>query len=125
MENIPKHIVHWQKGAIESLETAEILILKGKNSFGLFFCHLSIEKQLKSLFIKHNNEFPPKTHKLLYLSNNIGIEISNEMKLFFSKLMEFQLERRYPEFNIASPTHKKTIELFNKTKDVLSWLQNQ
>ncbi len=125
MENIQKHIVHWQKGANESLETSEILVLKGKYLFGLFFCHLAIEKQLKALFIKHNNDFPPKTHKLLYLANNIGIEIHDDMKLLFSELMEFQLEGRYPEFNIAAPTKKKATEIINKTKDALSWLQNQ
>ncbi len=49
MKNIQKHIDHWQDGANESFETAEILIDKRKTSFGLFFCHLSIEKQLKTL----------------------------------------------------------------------------
>ncbi len=86
MENIQQHIEHWENGANEAneaIETAEILIAKRKISFGLFFCHLSIEKQLKALFIMCNKDFPPKTHKLLYLANHIGIEISTEMKLFF------------------------------------------
>ena len=125
MKNIQKHIDHWKNGATEALETAEILIGKNKNLFGLFFCHLAIEKQLKSLYVKNKEDFPPKTHKLLFLSNNAGIEIDNKMKLFFSELMEFQLEGRYPEFNLIQPSQDKTIEIFEKTKDALKWLQNQ
>ncbi len=125
MENIQKHIDHWQKGAIDAFETAEILIQKGKNSFGLFFCHLTIEKQLKSLFISHKRDFPPKTHNLLYLSNDIGIEINKEIKLFFSELMEYQLEGRYPEFNITQPTKEKAKKILEKTREMLKWLQNQ
>ena len=125
MENIQQHIEHWQNGAKESLETAEILIEKRKISFGLFFCHLSIEKQLKALFIKYNKDFPPKTHKLLYLTNYIGVEISTEMKLFFSELMEFQLEGRYPEITLPTPNYENTLDILEKTKETLSWLQEK
>lgn len=125
MEKIKKHIEHWSRGAIESIETAEILIEKRKITFGLFFCHLSIEKQLKALYIKHNNDFPPKTHKLLYLANNIGFEIDSDMKLFFSKLMAFQLEGRYPEISLQTPSFEKALNILRNTKKNLLWLQKK
>jgi len=125
MENIQKHIEHWQNGAIESLETAEILIGKRKISFGLFFCHLSIEKQLKALFIKQNQDFPPKSHKLLYLANHIGVKISSEMKLILSELMNYQLEGRYPELTLPVPDYEKTLEILKKTNETLLWLQKK
>lgn len=39
-----KQIEYWLNGAKEDLETAEILISKGKILHGLFFCHLTIEQ---------------------------------------------------------------------------------
>lgn len=125
MENIQKHIDHWQDGANESLETAEILIEKRKISFGLFFCHLSVEKQLKALYIQNNQDFPPKTHKLLYLANNIRLDISDEMKVIFSKLMDFQLEGRYPEITLPTLNHENALDILQKTKETLSWLQKK
>ena len=125
MENIQKHIDHWQNGANESLETAEILIVKRKISFGLFFCHLSIEKQMKALYIKHNKDFPPKTHKLLYLTNHVGIDIDTEMKMLFSELMDFQLEGRYPELTLPVPDYNKAMDILKRTKEALLWLQEK
>ena len=40
--NVKKQINHWVNGAIDALDTAEILIEKRKILHGLFFCHLSI-----------------------------------------------------------------------------------
>jgi len=125
MENIQKHISHWQNGAMESIETAEILIDKNKILFGLFFCHLAMEKLLKALYIQSTNDFPPKTHKLLYLSDTAGLEIKNDIKLLFSTLMSFQLEGRYPEISIQTPNHKKAINILTKTKEALLWFQKK
>ena len=123
MEKISKHIHHWANGAIESIETAEILINKRKILFGLFFCHLAIEKQLKALFIKTKKDFPPKTHNLLFLANKCNLELNDTIKLLFSKLMKFQLEGRYPEIIQKTPTFEKSLTLLKETKETLNWLQ--
>jgi len=125
MENVKKHIEHWRNGADEAIETAEILLSKKKIAFGLFFCHFAIEKQLKSQFIFHNNDFPPKTHNLLYFTKNIGIEITDDIKLFFSELMAFKIEGRYPELTIPIPDYKKAKYILKTSKETLEWLRKK
>ncbi len=46
--NVPLHLEHWQKGAIEALEFAEETVERGRVQFGLFFAHLALEKALKA-----------------------------------------------------------------------------
>ncbi|MCF6269173.1 MAG: hypothetical protein L3J41_05665 [Melioribacteraceae bacterium] len=61
----------------------------------------------------------------LHLADNIGIEISNEIKLVFSELMNFQLEGRYPELTLPAPNYKIALEIVEKTKETLIWLQKK
>ncbi|GBD90886.1 HEPN domain protein [bacterium BMS3Abin04] len=84
---------------------------------------MAIEKQLKPLFIKENKDFPPKTHKLLHLALKSNIKLNVEIKIFFSKLMEFQLEGRYPEIITTPPNYDKAVSILEKTKEALLWLQ--
>ena len=56
-----------KSSALSDIETAEILIEKGKLKEGLFFCHLTIEKIIKAHYIKEQKALAPKTHDLLYL----------------------------------------------------------
>lgn len=65
--DIQKQIEFWKSGALESFDTAVILLNKRKYLHGLFFCHLTIEKALKAHVIKEKKKFPPKTHNLFYL----------------------------------------------------------
>lgn len=125
MENIQKHIEHWSAGANEAIETAEILISKRKILFGLFFYHLSIEKILKALFIKSKKDFPPKTHKLLFLIHNTTVEVDSEMKALFSELMRFQLEGRYPEIVIQTSSYEESVKILDRTNGALKWLQQK
>ncbi len=39
--------------------------------------------------------------------------------------MEFQLEGRYPEITLTTPNYENTLDIFEKTKETLSWLQKK
>lgn len=96
---------------------------KNKISFGLFFCHLAIEKALKALFIKKNKDFPLKTHNLLLLAHKSNIELNSDRKIFLSKMMGYQLEGRYPELMQSVPPLNDALNLLESTKEILKWLQ--
>ena len=49
MFDLKKQIDYWIKGAINDIDTAELLIKGKKYIEGLFFCHLCMEKALKAL----------------------------------------------------------------------------
>jgi HEPN domain-containing protein len=120
--NKEKQIEYWKTTAISDLELAEIVIQNGKFLHGLFCCHLTIEKALKAHFVKTNNNFAPKTHDLIYLIDKAGLEIDDKQKLYLSALMQFQLEGRYPDYLLNSPTKEKSLDYLQKTKDFLQWL---
>ena len=67
MINVQKQIDYWVNGAVEDLESAEILIERKRMLHGLFFCHLVIEKILKAHVVKISNEVAPRTHNLMHL----------------------------------------------------------
>lgn len=108
--------------ALADRETAEILIEKNKLVEGLFFSHLFIEKILKAHWIKLNNEIPPKTHNLLYLIDNLKIELFDEQKDLLAILMKYQIEGRYPEYRPKLPPRKFAVNYLQKSKELLSWL---
>jgi HEPN domain-containing protein len=120
--NIAKQIEYWKSGALSDIETAEILIDKGKYIHGLFFCNLVIEKALKAHYVKTIENFAPKTHDLIYLANKANLILDKDRNLILVMLMKYQLEGRYPDNNISSPGEEKANEYFHQTKELLEWL---
>jgi len=125
MINIDKHIDYWMSGADDDLITADLLISQKRLLHGLFFCHLVIEKAIKAHFVKNNNDTAPKTHNLLYLAENSGLNMSEEIQIFFGILMKYQLEGRYPDYNPVIPELSKVLEYLNKTKQIIQWLKEK
>lgn len=120
--NIEKQIEYWKSGALSDIETAEILIEKGKYIHGLFFCHLVIEKVLKAHYVKSFNDFAPKTHDLIYLANKSSLLFDEKQNLILVILMKYQLEGRYPDNYISSPSKEKSNDYLIQTKELLEWL---
>jgi hypothetical protein len=51
-----------------------------------------------------NNDFAPRTHDLTFLIKKAELCINDEQKLFLSALMQYQLEGRYPEYILNTPS---------------------
>lgn len=102
--------------------SAKILIEKQRYLHGLFLCHLSIEKALKAHVVKSLEEIPPRTHNLIYLADLAKIEVSENYLVFMGILMNYQLQGRYPDYNIRIP-EKITIDNYLvETEKLLKWL---
>lgn len=125
MIDVEKQIEYWQSGSLNDLETAEILIANKKFVHGLFFCHLSIEKILKALLVKHTAEVPPKSHNLVYLQELAKVEVTDEQRVLMSVLMKYQLEGRYPDYKPETPSIDIINDYLNRTKDLLTCLRQK
>ncbi len=123
--DIPKQIEYWRSGAIDNLDTAGILIEKGKLLEGLFFCHLAIEKALKANVTKATSDVPPKTHNLKRLADLAGLTFKESDYEFLATMMEFQLEGRYPEITKKSPDKKVSSSYLKEAKEFVEWLNVQ
>ncbi len=123
--NIGKQIEYWINSAKSDLDTAELLIRESRYIHGLFFCHLSIEKELKAHVVKATGNIPPKSYNLIYLLDLSTLEIGESYEDFLGILMKYQLEGRYPDYNPVIPAKDKVLEYLSKTKEILIWLERK
>ncbi len=87
--------------------------------WALFIAHLSLEKLLKAAWIKNNNSNqPPMIHNLLKLSNDAGLNLTDEQKIVLAEFNDFNIETRYPDYQLhfyrlctKDFTEKKLIQL--------------
>jgi len=126
---IDEHIAYWLGSADDNLKAAEDNLTIGHFDWCLFIGHLVLEKALKALFVKTNeNKIPPKIHNLLRLADLSNLILTEEQSQFFSLVNKFQMEGRYPE--AKSEFYKMATKEFTNTnfqilKENYHWLKSQ
>ena len=107
-----KLIAAWFAASEEDLGTAiELLSLK-RYSACLFFCHLSLEKILKAVFLKRNDNYPPPIHNLLRLAKLSSLPLSHDEQIWLVEITTFNVEARYDILKEA--LYKKADETYTK-----------
>lgn len=77
-----QHIDYWRKSALHDYETAKSMFDSAKYDWCLFVGHLVLEKTLKAIFVKRNdNKMPPKVHNLVRLCELNKIELDKIKRL--------------------------------------------
>ena len=66
-----KMIKYWLDSSEEDFVTMITLFENKRYCWSLFIGHLMIEKLLKSLFVKLNNDYPPYIHNLFRLAEKL------------------------------------------------------
>jgi len=94
---VKEEIRYWLEIAREDLRVAQHLLESNDRLHALFFCHLTIEKMLKALFVKVNRTSPPPIHNLPRLASESKISLSEEDLEFLNELLRFNIEARYPK----------------------------
>lgn len=125
MNDKNKQIEYWIKNAESDLDTARLLLDNKKILHSLFFCHLVIEKTLKALVVNYTDNFAPKSHNLIYLTDKSEITLPEEFESFTGILMKYQLKGRYPDFNPDIPHIDKANEFLRKTNELHIWLKKK
>jgi len=126
--NWNKNSQEWLKQAEYDLETAQIMLQSGRYIYCVFMCHLSLEKALKSLYVKNLAKSPPKVHSLVYLAKSTNLELSQKMKEFLEELDEISVPTRYPQdldSLLIDYSKEKTQVIFDRTKEVFEWLKKK
>lgn len=123
-----EHVLYWINCAEHDLSTADKLFEAGKYDWTLFLGHLVLEKALKALFVKQNeNLIPPKIHNLVRLAELSHLEFDDETRIFFDRVNDFNLEVRYPEYkNEFYKLCTKDIAEINleKIKETFEWIKS-
>lgn len=110
------------------MDTAEYMHRGGRHIYAVFMCHLSIEKALKGLYFEKKRLFPPKSHNLIYLLNEMGMKPPAEKGKFITKLNEASIPTRYPEnlFMLQKVYNEAIVkDILANAKDLILWIKHQ
>ena len=86
-------INYWKNSSNEDFITMNTLFEGKRFSWSLFVGHLLIEKLLKALYVKINNEYPPQIHNLLRLALS-KLKLSEQDKFNFATITAFNINTR-------------------------------
>ncbi len=124
-----EHIKYWLDSAEHDLETSNALLDVGKYDWSLFLGHLVLEKVLKAIYVKNNeNKIPPKVHNLVRLSEMSLIKLDEKKKITLDQINDFNLEVRYPEYKnefYKTCTKDYAEKHFKNIKELYQWLKSQ
>ncbi len=123
--DIPKQVDYWRRSAAEDLKAANELIKVDHIRHGMFFVHLALEKALKASVCETTQDVPPRIHDLVRLAVIAGIQLSEEQINFLAEINPFNLEGRYPEYEIPGISRAKAQTYFAQCKDFVLWLTNR
>src|SRR5690554_7989662 len=86
-----KLINYWSESSDDDYETMIVMFESKRFQWALFVGHLLIEKLLKALYVKNNNDYPPFIHNLLRLAEKCNLLLADEQKLFFATVTAFNI----------------------------------
>jgi len=96
--------------------------------WSLFIGHLVVEKLLKAYYVKMIGNEVPRTHDLLKLAINAGIDLDETKKDELQYITLFNIETRYDEYRRdfrAKCSKKFTEENIVKIKGIRKWLKEK
>jgi len=128
MKNKKELIEYWVKSSKMDFDAALDLFKAKKYPHCLFFAHLSMEKLLKTLFVKTNQEHAPITHNLLLLAKEAGLELNDSQFEQFAEINTFNIEARYPDEKFKfykKCTFEFTEKYIKILEERLNWLRKK
>lgn len=94
----------------------------------LFFCHLSLEKALKALYVEKFNDIPEKTHSLILLVELIELELPDNLIDSLLVINRLGVTGRYPhnlDKMLEQYTGAQTKKILAMTTEILTWLMQK
>lgn len=117
---------YWVEEADEALTVAEHLFEKSDYSYGLFFCHLAVEKMLKGVFVVRRKDHAPPLHNLVRLAQLAGLNPDKDRLEKLTLISSFNIEARYPDLQ-RSFRKKCTLEFARESmasvQETIQWLK--
>jgi HEPN domain-containing protein len=118
----------WFRQAQYDFGTAESLFGSERYPPVLFFCHLTLEKALKALYVEKFNDIPEKTHSLVLLVELLELELPQHLIDSLLVINRLGVTGRYPH-NLAKMleqyTEAQTRKILEETKEILTWLMQK
>lgn len=121
-------VKEWFEISEYDLQSAEAMFSTGRYLYVAFMSQQAIEKILKAIYIKKNNELPPRTHNLIYLVDVLKLVMDVDAMATLSRLNQYYIQGRYPgeRMQLAKDMdNAKAKELLDNTKEIWGCLKQQ
>jgi HEPN domain-containing protein len=122
-----KEVEQWWKQSKKDLETAQHCISSKDYYACAFFCHQSVEKGLKALYIEKKRASPGATSSLIYLATEV--DAPSEFFSFLRQLTPVFVTTRYPDaaYGVPYELYDETIagEILEESREVIQWIGSQ
>jgi len=118
-------IDYWIATAESDWTVAGHLFEKGDYSYALFFGHLTLEKLLKALYVSRTDKTPPMTHRLVYLAEKSGLDLTHDRLELLETATDFNIEARYPDEKFSFRrrcTKEFTKDCLDRMEEARKWL---
>lgn len=121
-------INYWIESSEEDYDTMKVLYNSKKYTWCLFVGHLVIEKLLKGVHVRNNQEhpYPPKSHDLLHIAKKSGLELDERKEELLDIITRFNLSARYDDFKkdfYNKCTEEYTSMQIQNVEEVRKWLK--
>ena len=122
-----KDTENWIAGSEYEIESARANLEAGRYPYVIFMCHLAVEKMLKAHVTEVTQAVPRKTHNLMYLVREAGLQVPPETLDFLGKLGNGSVPPRYPDDVVrllADVTRDVAERYLRSTEEALKWLRD-
>lgn len=86
LNQIREEAKDWFDGALIDLDEARSALVNNRFNWVLFAAHQAVEKALKAALMVLKKARPPRTHDLVRLLNELGLELPSELRTGISEL---------------------------------------
>ena len=121
------HIAYWVNIASDDWKRKELLFNANDYVYCLYLAHQTLEKLAKANWVKYHEEnIPPKVHNIVWLLEESGIDLGENIMKFLEKFNKFQLSGRYPDYTnkiYKMCTKEYTCDQLEKIEEVRTCLQ--
>lgn len=117
----------WLDIVAEDLSVAEDLYKTEHWLYVAFMCHQVVEKALKAYWCVCRDDDPPFIHDHKRIAEGCGLysKMSDEQKLFLTKIRQMNIEARYQEYKdeLAALLNQEIAEdILETTKQMHTWI---
>ena len=117
----------WLDIVAEDLSVAEDLYKTKHWLYVAFMCHQVVEKALKAYWCVCRDDDPPFIHDHKRIAEGCGLysKMSDEQKLFLTKIRQMNIEARYQEYKdeLAALLNQEIAEdILETTKQMHTWI---
>ena len=119
---------YWIESSYRDYESMKKNFETKQYTWALFIGHLTIEKLLKALYAKINQEnpYPPKIHNLNILAEKCNIKLDDRKIKILMTCNSFNISARYEDYKdefYKKCTEEYTYEQIKNIEEVRTWLK--